>query len=587
MIAKILRMLLGLTLALAVACGSAAEPTAIPDPTRLPGQSAETAPAAEPTAAPAMGETVQPTATPQAVAPPAEVEVNPGKLTIMVGDFANERFDNAFSNGQPGARYYRVILHGFLISGNEKREMIPGIASEWELSDDALTWTFTIREGVKFHDGSELTPEDVLWGLQHTGGPQASEYVQNTTALRLSRSTVKIELSGPDKVSLTTKQPATELSLSASETGSFSLHVMPRRAKLYDPEAEAAYQSNPIGAGPMKLVGYTTAQVMEFERFDDFYYQPANGFPEDRRVNFQSLDLFLVPEEATRVAALRSGEADIVPASMATKNQVEAGGGRLVLGQEGLVVEARQRGCWDPKYPCHDKRVRQALDYAIDKELIRDQLYGGPDVFQVKGWYGITPSTIGYTPELDPRPFDPNKARQLMAEAGYPDGQGFGKLIINTWPSTAMPFQPETAQLAAEFWKRELGLDVEVRVGESSGITQRFRAGELDGQILWREDETGADALVSMTSRYSDPESLTRTHEDPELYGLVQRTLRIVDPDKRAEAQTKMYVRLRDESYHIGIGYTNIPWGVGPRVLTWQPYPLSSYPSALHTITLR
>jgi peptide/nickel transport system substrate-binding protein len=505
----------------------------------------------------------------------------------MVGDFANERFNNAFSNGQPGARYYRLILHGFLISSNERREMVPGIASQWGLSADGLTWTFAIRKGVKWHDGSELTPEDVLWTFQHTGGSQASEYVLHTTALRLSRATAKIELSGPDKVSLTTKEPALDIGLSASETASFTFHVMPKRAKLWDPEAEAAYQRNPVGAGPLKLTKFVQAYSMTFERFDDFYYQPKNGFPEDKRVNFQSLDLILVPEEATRVAAVRAGEADIVPASLATKRQVEAGGGRLLFGDEGLVVEARHRGCWDPKYPCHDKRVRQALDYAIDKQVIRDRLYGGPQLFQVKGWYNITPSTIGYTPELDPWPFDPNKARQLLADAGYPGGKGFGKLIVNTWPSTAMPFQPEAAQLAADFWRRELGLDVEVKVGDSTGVTARFRSGELDGQILWREDETGVDALTSFTSRYSDPKSLTRTHEDPEIYRLVQGTLRITDPDKRAEAQKKMYQRLRDESYHLGIGYVNIPWGVGPRVLTWRPYPLSSFPSAIHTITLK
>src|SRR5688572_17495478 len=105
MATRIAMMILVLTLVLTVACGGAA-----PEPTALPEATA--APAGEPTAAPVEGETFQPTAVPQVTDPPAGVEVNPGKLTIMVGDFANERFDNAFSNGQPGARYYRVLLHG-------------------------------------------------------------------------------------------------------------------------------------------------------------------------------------------------------------------------------------------------------------------------------------------------------------------------------------------------------------------------------------------------------------------------------------------------------------------------------------------
>jgi len=76
-------------------------------------------------------------------------------------------------------------------------------------------------------------------------------------------------------------------------------------------------------------------------------------------------------------------------------------------------------------------------------------------------------------------------------------------------------------------------------------------------------------------------------HEDPELFRLVQETVQILDPDKRAEALKKLFLRLRDESHFLGIGYVNTPWGVGPRVLTWRPYPMALYLSALHTITLK
>jgi peptide/nickel transport system substrate-binding protein len=348
-----------------------------------------------------------------------------------------------------------------------------------------------------------------------------------------------------------------------------------------------AYDNNPIGAGAMKLVGHTASQVMRFERFNDFYYQPENGFSEDKRVNFELLDLFLVPEEATRVAALQSGEADIVPASLPTKEQVETSGGRLVFGQEGIFLWVMLVGCYESQYPCHDKRVRQALDYAIDKELIRDRLYGGPEVLQVKGWGVVTPSTIGYTSELDPRPFDPEMARQLLAEAGYPGGEGFGTLIVNTWPSTAIPYQVEAVQLAADLWKRELGLDVEVRVGDSVGVTERHRAGELNGQIYWRDNDARKDATSTIVSRYGDPDHALRYHEDPELFRITQEAFLIVDADKRAQAVQKLYPRLRDESYELGIGYLNIPWGVGPRIESWEPYRLAQFPSALHTITLK
>ena len=208
-------------------------------------------------------------------------------------------------------------------------------------------------------------------------------------------------------------------------------------------------------------------------------------------------------------------------------------------------------------------------------------------MFQVKGWQAVTPSTIGYTPALDPWPFDPTKARQLLADAGYPGGQGFGKLIVNTFPSNSLPFLVETAQLAAEFWKRELGLEVEVKVGDRTGTTTRRNAGELNGQISWGDEEPRVDATSATSILHGDPEYPVRLHDDPELIRTVQDTFKILDADKRAEAAKKLYLRLRDESYGLTIGYVNLPWAVGPRVLTWRPYPLSQWPSGLHTITLK
>ena len=522
-------------------------------------------------------------ATPTPAAEPAS-EVHPGTLTIMLAELGNERFDYNFATTSPGGRSYGRSLYGFLISENERKLMVPGIATRWDLSADGLTWTFTIRERVNFHDGSEVTPEDVRWSWQHSFGPEAVEYTQQTTAAAISREIDTIELGGPDQVALTTKVPSTAFPLIVSRAGVWSFAVMPQRADVHDEALERAYDESPIGAGPMSLDRHIKASMMKFERFDDYYYQPGNGLPEDQRMNFQWLELFVVPEAATRVAALRAGEADIAPVNLAAKKQVEAGGGRMVFGQEATAIENRLIGCWQPQ-ACHDKRVRQALDYAIDKELIRDTLYG-PEVFQVKGWVGVTPSSMGYVPELDPRPFDPDKARQLLADAGYPGGEGYPKLIVNTWIAST-PFVVEAAQLAAEFWKKELGLDVEVRVGDEGGIKKAQYGRQLDGQIMWRDNETKIDISGTLVSQFGRPDSKNRFHEDPELYAAVNEAVEILDAEERTEALTKLLLRLKDESYWLTVGYVNLPWGVGPRIVAWEPYPVTDYASALHTIRLK
>jgi peptide/nickel transport system substrate-binding protein len=447
-----------------VACGTAA--TATPSASQADSDGTVTA-----------APTANPTPMPESSSATA---VNPGKLTWMTGGWGNERF--TYNYGVGGGNNYGRILHGFLIATNEKTELLPGIATDWQISEDGLTWTFTIREGVKFHDGSDLNAEDVWWTWMHYWGKDESgsalERATQSSAQALARIVERIEQPAPDQVSITLTQgdggfPAAMVSEAAANW----YGVVPQRPKVHDDLQESAYDSNPIAAGPMRLVNHVQAEVMQFERFDEYYYQPDNGFPEDRRVKFTTLDLHLIPEESTRVAAIRAGEADIAPASLATKDQVEAGGGRLVFGTEGLYLRVMLMGCFKAEVPCQDKRVRQALDYAIDKEVLRDQLFGGPEVFQVKGWAHVTPSTIGYSPELDPWPFDPDKARQLLADAGYPGGEGFGKLIVNTWVSTAMPFLPESAQVAADSWRNELGLDVEVRVGDEAALKEARSCG--------------------------------------------------------------------------------------------------------------
>ena len=582
--------LLALLLVLAVACGTSTTPDTTAPDTTAPDTTAPDTTAPEVASVP----TAVPEAKAEPAAPAADVEVHPGKLTWMIGNFGHERFDPTYGSSE-GHDYGRLV-HAFLISSevqDGRRVSVPGIVTKWEVSSDGLTWIYTIREGVQFNDGTEVTVEDVLWSLQHTTGPESKEFVVSPSykAFLMDR----IEQTGPDQISSITTEPISDFPLSDAEaSGNWRGIVLPKRETLHDVELDAAYDRDPIGAGIFKLVKHVPSDSMTFERFDDYYHQPKNGYSTDLRPKFTTLDLRLVPEEATRVAAMRAGEADIAPITMSSKKQVEAGGGRVVFGEEAAYFRVLQMGCMKPQFPCHDLRVRQALNYAIDKELMRDTLYGGPSVMQVKGWSSISPSTIGYSPELDPVSYDPDKARSLLAEAGYktpdnPSGKDFGELIINTYVSPSLPLMPEAAQLVAEFWKRELGVDAEVRVGDQSALKKSCRLTEdCYGQILFRDNETKVDGVGSIRSVYGyRPDRFDIVHDDQELFDLVQQALTVFEPVAREQALNSTYRRIREEHYHVGLGYMNVPWAVGPRVLTWEPYPLAFYPSAIHTITLK
>ena len=183
-----------------------------------------------------------------AEAAPQGVTVHPGKLTIIMGDLANERLDDIYYPGAPGGLNYSRLMMRYLISDNEKREMVPGIASEWRISEDSLTWSFTVRQGVKWHDGSEVTPEDILWTLRHYWGPQANDYLAAPS--RYSSAMEKIEITGPNEVSMFMTNVYIEMAISVSEATHSWKHMMPARATLGGDEEALAYDKNPSAPAP-------------------------------------------------------------------------------------------------------------------------------------------------------------------------------------------------------------------------------------------------------------------------------------------------------------------------------------------------
>jgi len=346
------------------------------------------------------------------------------------------------------------------------------------------------------------------------------------------------------------------------------------------------YEKAPIGAGPLQVVEFKPSEQILLERFDGYYFTPENGFPEDRRMQFQTMDARLVPEESTRVSALRADQADLIEASLNARNQVEAGGGRLIFIPEAAYSQVNYVGCWIPENWCADKRVRYALDYAVDKELIRDALYGGTEVARLAGYQAATPNALGYSPELDSLPFDPEKARELLADAGYPGGKGFPAFEMHTWDGGDVPLQPEQAELIASMWKDHLGLKVKVVVGDPTGVRQANRAGELFGHLFFRSNEARFDGGSMVRDRHN-PTNPTRLSEDPKLHAAAQEALAVVDPALRQDAYNKMYRLMWEEHYQWSPIYVNLPWGAGKNIATWEPWPLGPYASALWTVTLK
>jgi peptide/nickel transport system substrate-binding protein len=495
------------------------------------------------------------------------------KVTVLNGAWGSELFSTWAWGEIMG---YNRQLHAYYIVGDENISFQPGVASAWEVTPDGLTWNFTIREGVKFHNGEDLTIDDALFSMEDTYG-KVAKVDSPFTGVPLD--TVSIKAIGNDIV-VTHKKPLPFFPYTSADMSSNNRGAIVPKA-YFEKVGREGYDEAPIGAGPFKFVSHAQNYQMVFERFDD-YYNPA------RLSKFRVLEMLLVPEQSTRVAALLAGQADIIDASTQVQKQIEDGGNRMVIQKESSYMWVLSRGCDDTALPCNKKAFRQALNYAVDKDTIVGSLLGVPVAAEVRGWAYVTPSSLGYYEGLDPYPYDPKKAQELMIEAGYPGGEGVPTLKIHTWVAGDVPFMPEQAQLIAQYWKDNLGIETEINIGDENAIKDEFYSGGLAGEYLIRTNEADFDGANAINAIYGILDGAAHLGgQRLDLKAVSDEALSVVDPALRPAAMAKAYKIFHDEAYEWTTGYSNYMYGVSPRIQGWKPWSLVTYLTALWTIDIQ
>lgn len=585
-----------------IACGGTAAPAG--DAGSAPA--ADTPAPAQPAAAGSGVATAIPAATaaPAAteVMAPAEAEIE--KFTVMVTTQGNELFNSKYAQGENNLwqRMAQVwLIGGNFTNGSLVLDESTGIASKWEIVDDGLAWEFTIRPGIRFHNGEELDVDDVAfmanWAI--------TEEAAGVSTVRIAREITNREVTGPDTFKYTFREPLAFFGAAVSEVDNTPIGTvlsedywksLPLGQTIENctpvdvcQQAEA-FEADPDPGlpGPFRVINHRYEEEILYERFEDYFLRQERPYP------FRQLSLRVVPELSTRVAALQAGEVDIIEADNTVVNQIQSGGGRIVYAPESVHIWINANGCNretdNEGLPimCHDLRVRQALDYAIDKTQIQ-ALYGGPEAFQIDGMHGIgSPSGLGFESDLAPYPFDPDRARQLMAEAGYPDGAGFngGRVFpIHTWTGAGAPLTVELSTLICEGWKTELGINCEVNVGEEVSLKEVQYAGEIAGQYLVRTNENTFDGGRRMLGRYAREGAYIAFDEDIAADVLAAGAL-IGTQAERHEAYHTALKTIYDKHYDFTPGFLNQPYGVSDRVRSWTPWPLAPYMSSLWTVDI-
>jgi peptide/nickel transport system substrate-binding protein len=298
-------------------------------------------------------------------------------------------------------------LHDALVRPLPGEKMGNSLAESWTESPDGLVYEFRLRQGLKFHNGDSVTAEDVKFSFERYKGTMASQI----------RSRVKaVNVVDPLTVGFELYEPWPDFMLLYGTTASAVGLVVPKQ--YIERVGEDGFRQHPIGVGPYKFVSHVPGVEVVLEAYEGYWRK----VPEVKRLTMKG-----IPEGTTRLAMLKNGEADIAFAMDGPEAEEVKRDSRLTLvdTRHASIFWLEFADQWDPKSVWHDKRVRLAVNYALDRQAINEAACLGycPPAGV------IVPRLLDYALPVEPFPYDPQKAMQLLAEAGYPNGFDGGELV--------------------------------------------------------------------------------------------------------------------------------------------------------------
>jgi peptide/nickel transport system substrate-binding protein len=386
----------GVSLLAACAQPSTPAPTAAPKVDAKP-TTAPAAPAPAATSAPAVkpAETAVATAAPAQAGKPATT-----KDTIVVAQSAEPDSGDPLRHTTYPSQNVLHHIYEPLVSYTADGKYQPRLATEWRTLDET-TWQFKLRPNVRFTNGEPLDANAVKFSFDRAMNPDS----RNRSLANL-RSIERVDVVDPQTVNFVTKGPYPILLYYLTENGFSSVIVPPKHVQ---DQGEEALVNTPIGTGPYKMKAWRKGEAFLLEPNPEYW----GGPPTFREVTFKA-----IPETAARVAELRSGGADLI--TNVPPEQVEplnAGDTKSQVVQSNFFMFVAFNAIGDS--PVKDAKVRQALNHAVDVDAIVKNVMGG---YAERIAISLPKSAFGYPQNLEPVPYDPNRARELLAEAGHPNG---------------------------------------------------------------------------------------------------------------------------------------------------------------------
>src|SRR5262244_967389 len=369
-----------------------------------------------------------------------------GQLTIAFdASIAPSFIDPAETPGIATPFSFLYALHDALIKPLPGNDMAPCLAESWRESPDGLSYEFKLREGLRFHNGDPFTADDVKFSFERYRG----------TASKLLHDRVKsVDVLDPHRVRFTLHKPWPDFLVFYATPATGAAWIVPK--KYIEKVGEEGFKRQPIGLGPYRFVRMKPGVELVLEANEQYWR---------KKPSIKTIAIKGIPDRTTRLAMLKTGEADLA---------------YLMIGVEGATVKADPKlrlakviasatwwlefpEQWSPKSPWHDRRVRLATALAVNAQMINEAERLG--FSRLTG--SIIPSVLDYALRIDPYPYDPARAKRLLAEAGYPNGfdagefrttsefSSFGEAVANSLAAVGIRTRLRPLERATffEVWK--------------------------------------------------------------------------------------------------------------------------------------
>jgi peptide/nickel transport system substrate-binding protein len=440
-------------------------------------------------------------------------------------------------------------IHDALVRPLPGQKMGASLAESWTESADGLAYEFKLRRGLRFHNGDPVAAEDVKFSFERYKGAGARELLGRVQAVEaVDALTVRFRL----------KEPWPDFMTFYGTTATAAGIVVPK--KYLTQVGDEGFRKHPIGAGPYRFVSHTPGVEMIFEA-NVGYWRRVPGI---KRLVMKS-----VPDGSTRVAMLKKGEADVAILLDGPDAEDVRRDGRLVLAatRHASTMWIEFADQWDPKSPWNDRRVRLAANHALDRKTISEAACLG----YCPPTGGIVPPVMDFALHVEPPAYDPDRARRLLAEAGYPRGLDAGDF-------TPIPGFGTAGESALNNLNA-VGIRARMRLMERAAFYAAWQEKKLRGLILLSSGSAGNAATRIEAFVYSRGSSAYGGWPDVDELFLQQARERV--PARREVLLHRIQQLTAERATFAPIWNLRALMGVGPRVAdhTINLVPMSLFPS--------